>query len=246
MRTFVVSDAHGSPEIILDALGHGGFAMGRDAFVYAGDLLDRGPRAKECVALAERYATEVLFGNHDAAALFGLPVWPQNPESRRFRGLLRRKALREGWKLATAVEGVLITHAGISESYNDLFADECNSDPIRFAAYLNARFRALVERRPPIRDWYDDALLGDDGPLWFRPAPYSSHVPLGGCPQVAGHTLPLAFMEGSSFYMIDPTSVDRVEAAGRYRYAVIEGGAVRVEDGCLEGPAGAPTVRRAC
>lgn len=246
MRTFVVSDAHGSPELILNALGHGRFEMGRDAFVYAGDLLDRGPDAMGCIALVERYATEVLIGNHDAAALFGFPVAPQNPESRHLRPFLKRKVLREGWRLAAAVEGVLITHAGISESYGDLFRGECGSDPGRLAAYLNARFEALVERKPPLRDWYDDPLLGDYGPLWFRPAPYTHLAPLGGCTQIAGHTQPTGLIEDTSFYMIDPTSFDWFDEPGRYRYAVIERGSVRVEAGCLDEAAGAPAVRPAC
>ena len=246
MRTFVVSDAHGCPELILNALGHGRFELGQDAFVYAGDLLDRGPDAQGCIALVERYATEILLGNHDAAALFGFPVLPQNAESRGLRPYLRQKVLDGGWKLATAVEGVLVTHAGVSQDYGDLFQHECGSDPARLAACLNARFEALVVREPPLRDWYDDPLLGDFGPLWFRPAPYTHLAPLPGCAQIAGHTLPLSRMEGTHFYMIDPTSFDCFDEPGRYRYALIENGVVRVEDGCLGEPAGAPPVRPEC
>ena len=77
MRTFVISDAHGYPELIQEALDHGGFRPGEDGFVYAGDLLDRGPDPQGCIDLVERYATEVLLGNHELAVLLGFIVYPQ-------------------------------------------------------------------------------------------------------------------------------------------------------------------------
>jgi predicted phosphodiesterase len=120
MRTFVIADAHGYPELIKNALDHGGFEPGRDAFVFAGDLLDRGPDADGCIALVERHATEVIFGNHDVAALLGLPIDPQNPGSPAFGPFLREKVLADptiAWKAATCIDGVLITHAGVSSRY---------------------------------------------------------------------------------------------------------------------------------
>ena len=41
MRTFVISDIHGYPHLISNALDHGGFEPGRDAFVFAGDAVER-------------------------------------------------------------------------------------------------------------------------------------------------------------------------------------------------------------
>ena len=81
-RTFVISDAHGYPEIIENALEHGDFRPGIDGFVYAGDFVDRGPDARGCLDLIERYATEVLVGNHELAVLAGFPLFEQTPESR--------------------------------------------------------------------------------------------------------------------------------------------------------------------
>ena len=94
MRTFVISDAHGYPELIRNALEHGHFQAGQDGFVYAGDLFDRGPNPGGCIELVESYATEVLLGNHDLAVLLGFSLCPQDPESPYFRRLLmdsRRK-----------------------------------------------------------------------------------------------------------------------------------------------------------
>ncbi len=239
MRTFVIADAHGYPELIQNALRHGGFEPGRDAFVYAGDLVDRGPDATGCIALVEAYATEVLFGNHDVAALLDLEVYPQNAESPGFRSFFREKALTpewsRAWKVATCIEGVLITHAGVSEEYERVFAEECGSDPARLADHLNAIFLALVKREPPVRDWREHDMLADNGLFWFRPRPYSYLGPLPGCPQVVGHTPPLARLREDGFYMVDPCAWEWewTGAPGWYRYAVVEAGRVRVEEGSL-------------
>lgn len=244
MRTLVISDAHGCPQVIQNALDHARFEPGCDGFVYAGDLLDRGPDAAGCIALVERYATEVLFGNHDVAALFGFYIYPQNRDSPSYRPLLVERALAadeaKAWKAATCVEGVLITHAGVSADYERLFLAECRSDPVLLAERLNAEFQALVRRDPPPGDWYEHPLLDDHGPFWFRPWPLSTLMPLRGCVQVAGHTPPyssaLRDLEKIGFYMIDPSSFDPFEGYcnfDRYRYALIEGGRVTVQDGTV-------------
>jgi len=244
VRTFVISDAHGCPEIIQNALRHGGFEPGQDAFVYAGDLLDRGPDADGCLSLVEQYATEVLLGNHDVAALLSLYVLPQNPESPAFGPLLADRVTRPGrsgaWKAATCVEGVLVTNAGVSEDYERIFVAECHSDPAVLAARLNAEFLALVRRKAEIHDWSDHELLGDLGPFWFRPWPYSHLHPLRGCVQVVGHTPALGDIGGPGFRMIDPTSFEEWDDPGRFRYAIIERGSVRVEEGALM-RSGSPT-----
>ena len=238
MRTFVIADAHGHPELIQNALRHGGFEPGRDAFVYAGDLLDRGPDGEGCIALVEKYATEVLLGNHDVAALLGLDIFPQNSDSPGRCGFFRAKVLdadrTRAWKVATVVEGVLITHAGVSEQYESLFREECEADLSRLADRLNALFLGLVQRDPPVRHWLEDDMLGDDGPFWFRPWPFSTRAPLAGCLQIAGHTPPLRLLARAGFYMIDPCVWSLPEFAGCYRYAVVEAGRVRVHEGGIK------------
>lgn len=120
MRTFVMSDPHGHPALIKNALDHGGFEPGRDGFVYAGDIFYRGPDPGGCIELLERCATEVLLGNHDVALVLDFLVYPSDPENRRFRPLLIDRVLdrepENAWKVATCVEGVLVTHAGVSSN----------------------------------------------------------------------------------------------------------------------------------
>ncbi len=235
MRTFVISDAHGHPELIHNALEHGGFEPARDALVYAGDLLDRGPDASGCIALVEQYATEVLIGNHDLAAMLDLDIFPQHGESPALGPLLLEKVLAtdcsKAWKAATCIEGVLITHAGVAEEYGGILRDDCQGDPSRLADYLNAVFLRVVARQPKVTAWEEEPLLGFDGPFWFRPQPCAGGKPLGGCRQVVGHSPPQAGLEASGFYMIDPCVFERTDQTGHYRYAVIEAGQIRVEWG---------------
>ena len=239
MRTFVISDAHGYPELIENALCHGGFDPLCDAFVYAGDLLDRGSDPEGCIGLVERYATEVLVGDHELAVLLDLDIYPQNPESPAFRPFFTERVLTAGqshaWKVAACVEGVLITHAGVSSHYDRVFQKECQANPVRLANCLNTAFLALVKREPRVNDWDDHGMLDEDGVFWFRPQPYSHLLPLAGTKQLAGHTPPVSSLEAIGFYMIDPCAFERMDDPGRYRYAVIEAGRVRIEEGTSRG-----------
>ena len=239
MRTFVVSDAHGHPELIRNALDHGGFVPGRDHFIYAGDIFDRGTDPGGCIDLIEEYATEVLLGNHDVAALLDFLVYPSDPENRRFRPLMMNRVLNgepgKVWKLAACVDGVLVTHAGISAEFDRARLEECGQDPALLAERLNADFFAAVRCQLETGDLDPNGVLGDEGPTWFRPFPWTDVLPLAGVRQVVGHTPPIDELEETDFYMIDPCVFLGLEDRGRFRYAVIEDGRVRVEEGTLGG-----------
>jgi hypothetical protein len=237
MRTFVVSDAHGYPALIANALEHGGFRPGEDGFVYAGDFLDRGPDPEGCLELVERLATEVLFGNHEAAVFLDFPVFPQDPASRRFRLLLADKAFRPcpvPWKAATCVEGVLVTHAGASQVWTSAFHHECQGDPHLLADHLNEEFleAVLLAIEGRACEWEETGVLGWDGPLWYRPDGLGG-PPLRGCVQIAGHTPPLGDEEESGLYLTDPDTRYGLGDPGRFRYALVEGGRVTVVEGVL-------------
>jgi len=92
-----------------------------------------------------------------------------------------------------------------------------------------------VERQPPVQDWFEHDMLDDNGLFWFRPRPYSRLAPLPGCLQVVGHTPPLTHLAVDGFHMIDPCAWEweLTGAPGYFRYAVIETGRVRVEEGTL-------------
>lgn len=239
-RTFVISDAHGHPGLIENGLEHGEFRPGIDDFVYAGDFVDRGPDAPGCLDLIERYATHVLMGNHELAVLLGFQLFEQTAKSRALRQLLLDRVLTTDaatpWEAVRVVDGLLLSHAGVSQAYQRVFQTECQSDPARLAAYLNEAFLAAVRRELLTGDWDTEGIIGTAGPLWFRPQPHSSRLPLAGVTQVVGHTPPLPELEPSGFYMVDPCVFQGLGSSRRYRYAVIENGRVRVQEGSL-GPA---------
>jgi hypothetical protein len=237
MRTFVISDAHGYPDLIQNALDHGGFQGGEDGFVFAGDLLDRGPDSEGCIDLVERYATEVLLGDHEAAVLLDFLIYPQSEESVAYRRVLIDKVLNSApgstWKAAACVEGVLITHAGASSLFEDVFRDRCHGDPGLLAAHLNQAVLTAIRLELQTGEGDENGILGDDGPLWFRPRPHSGLLPLAGVRQVAGHTWPMPELEEVAFHMVDPCAFLGMDDPGRFRYAVIEDGQVRVKEGTL-------------
>jgi hypothetical protein len=166
-------------------------------------------------------------------------VYPQEPENRGFRPLLIDKVLNAGppaaWKAATYIEGVLITHAGVSETYQAVFHEECESDPERLATHLNQAFLSALRRELETGEYDERGILGDDGPTWFRPRPYSHLLPLAGIRQVVGHTPSIPELEKRGFHMIDPCAFLGMEGPGRFRYAVIEDCRVRLETGTLLG-----------
>jgi len=257
MRTFVIADAHGHPAVIRAALDHGGFQPGRDGFVFGGDFLDRGDDARGCLDLIESYATEVLIGNHDLAVLLGGFVWPQHPDSPGFRPLLIERVLHrdpaEAWKAVTAVDGVLVSHAGISARYERVFRDACNGKPSLLAEHVNVEFGDAVRQRLGMeedeveggassdsafgreREVSARGVLGEYGPFWFRPPPFTHARPLAGVTQIAGHSPAVAEMAKDGFHMIDPMVwlADAGEPL-RFRYALIEDGRVRVEEGDVD------------
>ncbi len=252
MRTFVIADVHGHPEIIRDALEDGAFEPGRDRLVFAGDFLDRGRDAQGCLDLIERYANEVLLGNHDLAVLLDTPIWPQGADSPGFRPLLVERVLDRdpgrAWKAVVAAEEVLVSHAGISARYERVFRGSCRGELPLFADMMNTVFRATV------RAWVEGGeeddriesaavadevglsedldLFGDYGPFWFRPAPFTRVRPLAGVTQVAGHTPAVAGLAESGFHMIDPgVWLTDLGEPLIFRYAIIEDGRVRVREG---------------
>jgi len=61
-RTFVIGDLHGCQDEALELLDSLAVTV-RDRVVFAGDLVDRGPKRRECVELAMRHSC--ILGNHE-------------------------------------------------------------------------------------------------------------------------------------------------------------------------------------
>ena len=61
-RTIVIGDLHGCFDEAVDLLDKVA-ATSADRVIFAGDLVDRGPKRRECVELAMRH--ECILGNHE-------------------------------------------------------------------------------------------------------------------------------------------------------------------------------------
>lgn len=237
-RTIVVSDIHGRNEALTRALDHANYGAD-DSLIIAGDLIDVGP--DDTIALAEKLGATILAGNHEVSAAVGLRISPQNPESLAIGPELASRFASGAWPLAAAVEGWLVTHAGISVALDDIVI-KAGSDIRAVAASLNDAFRdemSRAVRRMPVA-WEDLASFrligGEMGPLWFRPLSLH-HVP-SGLRQVVGHTPPemlaeshLSALEARGWRLVEPGN--RAESDTSYRYAVIENGEATVYEGPL-------------
>lgn len=150
MRTIVISDCHGSPWLISNALKHSGYQKGIDRLIFAGDFLDIGDSPEACWQLLVEEDAELLWGNHEVAIVLRQYVGPQDPYSWTLRENLIKK--QKDFKMATSVDNILITHAGLSEFWGapiqanlqerDLeltaqnFATELNAMPIPDIFYV--------------------------------------------------------------------------------------------------------------
>jgi len=224
MRAIVLADCHGHPELLLNALKHAQYDMAVDRLIFAGDFLDIGVKPDECFSLLMEQGAEMLWGNHEAAILLGKSISPQDKVSWEWEGTFKK--LVRGypkWKVATTHEGVLISHAGVSQIYWRKFGLTPSVEPT--AEYFNKRFELILDVREIEMDFW-----ANDSPLWFRPGLLA---PLPGVVQVVGHTPPVSIpYKDREFYITVDPFARQIEnyPATRYRYAIIENGIVEVVD----------------
>ena len=144
--TLVVSDVHAFPEFLENALRRSGFRAGVDRLVFAGDLLDRGGRPGACLERLDELGAEMLIGDHDHATMLGYFIGEQSRASRGYRQALLRRFGSGALSLVTHVDGVLISHAGLSHAFAPDFA-AVGRDPARLARLVNQEFRRDLERQ---------------------------------------------------------------------------------------------------
>jgi len=227
MRTIVIADCHGNPKLISNALEHAGFDRDKDDLVFAGDFLDIGPDPLWCLDLLVENDANILWGNHELAIILKQAIHPQSGLSWKFYDILIQMVPE--WDVMAAVDGVLISHAGLSQVYErSLWKELKSSDPAQaIADNFNERFRMVLSV-----DNVADDFWAEDSPLWYRPGLL---MPIFGMTQVVGHTPPESWMlnDFPEFHMIDPYA-RAAQVLGvqdtRYRYAIIENGSVTVVD----------------
>lgn len=220
MRTIIISDCHGRPGLITNALKHSKFDKNVDNLVFAGDIVDIGYQEQQCLDILIDNKAEILYGNHDAAMFLNDRIWPQQWHDDTLKENLFK--IMKDSKVATVIDGsVLVTHAGYSNSlHNELFKEE-DVDIQNIVNVINS----IPLRR--IYEW-------KDGPLWYRPT--NSNIWYNKCFQVCGHTpagyaesmiLPLKF---DNFYIVDPYCENNFNSPDRFRYAEVIDGQIKIFD----------------
>jgi serine/threonine protein phosphatase 1 len=111
-RTIVIGDLHGCFEealALLDRLAVTAQNERGDRVIFAGDLVDRGPKSRECVELAMRY--ECILGNHEEKHLESAN---HHPETRKALSAEHYEYFR---KLPTFIRlpdhNAVVVHAGV-------------------------------------------------------------------------------------------------------------------------------------
>ena len=235
MRTIVFSDVHGEPAVIRRVVEHSGYRPGVDRLVFAGDAIEVGRDSAGCLELLESLGVEYLVGNHEYAVWDGSPIETDILDLKVENEIAR--AIDSGlWHLAASADGVLITHAGLSEAFASHFGEVTVGGIEDLVVALNGEFAAAVMRGP---GGVTGGPFQQNGPLWYRPT--ESLPPVSGVIQIAGHTPP-EILDGDDIagtwasdglYLVDPF-VRAWARRGGYRlpaplrYAVIEQGEVSV------------------
>jgi Calcineurin-like phosphoesterase len=243
--TLVVSDVHGYLELLENALRSSGFREGTDRLVFAGDFLDRGSHARQCLERLDKLGAETLIGNHDQAIALGYWIGEQQKASKVFREPLLERLRVRRLNLVTSVDGVLISHAGLTRAFAADY-DELGREPVRLTARLNDEYHAAVRRQLEHgRELPEPRILDEWSPQRLRPddADVGPGRLLGGAEQIAGHTTAAVFhrwteaeFRAVALHAIDPGTygLGPGDHPRHYRYAVIDGGKVRVEAGTMD------------
>jgi hypothetical protein len=238
--TLVVSDVHAFPEFLENALRRSGFRAGVDHLVFAGDLLDRGGQPGACLERLDELRAEMLIGDHDHATMLGYFIGEQSLASRGYRQALLRRFSGGALGLVTPVNGVLISHAGLSRAFAPDFA-AVGRDRVHLARLINEEFRRDLERQLSLgMQQPEPRTLDGHSPMWLRvdDTDVGPERLLDGIEQIAGHTTPSvlrhwteADFRAAGLSLIDPGSygLGSRDHPRHYRYGVIRGGIVSVE-----------------
>lgn len=124
--TLCLSDVHGRLELLADTLtrlgvlGADGRRRGPTRVVQLGDLVDgRHPDDAACAEAARAWCDVVVIGNHDAAHLGGPTFTGLAMVRPEVTQALRRLAREEVLQPAAAIDGVLVSHAGLGARWSD-------------------------------------------------------------------------------------------------------------------------------
>lgn len=188
--------------------------------------------------LLHQMGAECLVGNHEFSLWCGRPLEPVAPDLHTQAWVAGRIESGE-WSLSTSIDGVLVTHAGLSEEHARRFAPALRDNADLLASALNTEFAEAVSGGPDRADEEYDW----ESPLWYRPGEQAA--PAQGVLQIAGHT-PSEILRGDvaaaarwasrGLHLIDPfmrrwAQARKFSLPAPLRYAVVEDGEVIVVEG---------------
>lgn len=156
-----------------------------DSHIYGADLNAYKKTMEAAALFAKKYKNQViwLYGNHEIAYIDSQNCMcsGHNPNAKGIvvEGLEKiRDNLGFDIMMADRVDGVLFSHAGISDNYSDIPVLETDKYPWRGWGYVVDRINSTE---------YKD-LWTPQTPLWYRPNYIFLPLNYGNCLQIAGHT----------------------------------------------------------
>lgn len=237
-RHIVLADLHGNLKLYENGKSAAGYNPQNDILVVAGDWTDVGNETEELWKRINTEADVILLGNHELAHIAQQEIVPYD-SSIDYTDLPIQwaKAIMDGRiKLAYATpEGVLITHAGISETLlNSQLHPYLNNtrEPKEIARILNEILKDSIyfnsKGLPELKKSSEWLIHSPVSPLWWRPL-YKGRQPAKGITQIAGHTPPSNYtsnkqrkMIQAGLTLIDPYAKKHFHRQDYFRYGVIE------------------------
>jgi len=211
LTRIVVGDLHGDLEGLRTLLAQLGvidrYNRRCDGFhiVQLGDLVHAGhneqlsDRQMLEEVLERGWLDEVLCGNHELWPAFHLPSgrWEgmTDPPDQKVVELLQQLRRRGGLTAASAVDGWLLTHAGLHPLYQKRVPAGLRMTAVDLATYLCAAFEARIRDRSgrdvfdavgPVRSGGRDPLAG--GIFWADAYEMATAKSRNRVPQIFGHT----------------------------------------------------------
>lgn len=120
MRTILFADVHGNLNV-LENIVKASKMEEADRVIFLGDFCDRGPKSVACLNRIEELRAEFIMGNHELAHMINTPLGRKHYDysldddgtTQRMRDIF----LAGNMPIATNVDDILITHAGLSILY---------------------------------------------------------------------------------------------------------------------------------
>jgi hypothetical protein len=119
-RRLIVGDIHGCADELAELLYRFKFIPGHDRLFCVGDVVGKGPKAREALELLRQFGARITLGNHEQHLLDGAALPPERRTDRHARYLASLGSEREfwlgeiaSWPLYIEEPDLLIVHAGL-------------------------------------------------------------------------------------------------------------------------------------